>query len=82
MTASPIDTLSAMDELRDAGFDERQARAIIEILRGAAQCSATPDGRATSECGGSERFAIAWIGGCIGFSVGLLIAAVFRLMFR
>ena len=56
MTASTLDTLSAMDKLRDAGFDERQARAIIGTLRGAAQGSATPDRQATSEHGRAVWF--------------------------
>lgn len=68
MTASPLDTLSALDELRDAGFAERQARAIIATLRGAAQGSATPDEQTTSECGRAERFTVVWIGGFNVFS--------------
>ena len=32
MAASTFDTLAAADELRDAGFDERQARAIVSVL--------------------------------------------------
>lgn len=82
MTASTLDTLSAMDELRDAGFDERQARAIIGALRGAAQGSATPDEQATSECGRTEWFAVAWTGGCVGFSVGVAIMTAFGSMLR
>ena len=74
MTASTLDTLSAMDKLRDAGFDERQARAIIGTLRGAAQGSATPDRQATSEHGRAVWFAVAWMGACVGFLVGLAVA--------
>ena len=80
MTASPLDTLSAMDELRDAGFDERQARAIIGTLRGAAPGSATPVEQAASECGRTEWLAVAWIGGCVGFSVGVAIMTAFGSM--
>lgn len=35
MAASTFDTLAAADELRDAGFDEKQARAIIAIQQSA-----------------------------------------------
>ena len=77
MTASTLDTLSAMDELRDAGFDERQARAIIGTLRGADQGSDTPDEQATSECGRTERFTAVWIGGFIGFFVGVAVMAIY-----
>ena len=35
MAASTFDTLAAAAELRDAGFDEKQARAIIEIQQDA-----------------------------------------------
>ena len=33
MAASIFDTLAAADELRDAGFDDKQVHAIIEIHR-------------------------------------------------
>ena len=74
MTASTPDTLSAMDELREAGFDERQARAIIGVLQSAAQCCATRDGQATSAHETADWFTAAWVGGCIGFLVGATIA--------
>ena len=35
MTAATFDTLAAADRLRDAGFDDGQARAIVEIHRDA-----------------------------------------------
>ena len=35
MAASTFDTLAAADELRDAGFDEKQARAIVGIQQNA-----------------------------------------------
>ena len=35
MAASTFDTLAAADELRDAGFDEKQARAIVGIRQNA-----------------------------------------------
>ena len=35
MGASTFDTLAAADELRNAGFDDKQARAIVEIHRNA-----------------------------------------------
>ena len=35
MAASTFDTLAAADRLRDAGFDDGQARAIVEIHRDA-----------------------------------------------
>ena len=41
MAASPFDTLAAADELRDAGFDEKQARAIIAIQQSAGEQLAT-----------------------------------------
>ena len=41
MTASTFDTLAAADELRDAGFDDRQVHAIIEIHRRAGEPLAT-----------------------------------------
>ena len=41
MVASTLDTLAAADELRDAGFDDKQVRAIIEIHRRAGEQLAT-----------------------------------------
>ena len=41
MTASTFDTLAAADELRDAGFDDKQVHAIIEIHRRAGEPLAT-----------------------------------------
>ena len=41
MAASTFDTLAAADELRDAGFDDKQVRAIIEIHRRAGEPLAT-----------------------------------------
>ena len=41
MTASTFDTLAAADELRDAGFDDKQVHAIIEIHRRAGEPRAT-----------------------------------------
>ena len=41
MAASTFDTLAAADELRNAGFDEKQARAIIGIQRSAGEQLAT-----------------------------------------
>ena len=41
MAASTFDTLAAADELRNAGFDEKQARAIVEIHRNAREDLAT-----------------------------------------
>ena len=41
MAASPFDTLAAADELREAGFDEKQTRAIIGIQRSAGEQLAT-----------------------------------------
>ena len=35
MAASTFDTLAAADELRDAGFDEKQARASVGIQQSA-----------------------------------------------
>lgn len=41
MAASTFDTLAAADELRDAGFDDKQVHAIIEIHRRAGEPLAT-----------------------------------------
>ena len=41
MNASTFDTLAAADRLRDAGFDDGQARAIVEIHRDAGAALAT-----------------------------------------
>ena len=41
MDASAFDTLAAADELRGAGFDDKQVRAIIEFHRRAAEPLAT-----------------------------------------
>ena len=41
MAASTFDTLAAADELRDAGFDDKQVRAVIEIHRRAGEPLAT-----------------------------------------
>ena len=41
MAASTFDTLAAADELRDAGFDDKQVRAFIEIHRRAGEPLAT-----------------------------------------
>lgn len=41
MNPSTFDTLAAADRLRDAGFDDGQARAIVEIHRGAGATLAT-----------------------------------------
>ena len=41
MAASPLDTLAAADELRNAGFDERQARAIVALQNSAHTTLAT-----------------------------------------
>lgn len=41
MTASTFDTLAAADELRGAGFDDKQARAIIDVHRRAGEQLAT-----------------------------------------
>ena len=41
MTASTFDTLAAADELRDAGFDDKQVRAIIDVHRRAGEPLAT-----------------------------------------
>ena len=41
MGASSFNTLAAADELRDAGFDEKQTRAIIDIQRNAREELAT-----------------------------------------
>ena len=41
MTASTFDTLVAADELRDAGFDDKQVRAIIDVHRRAGEQLAT-----------------------------------------
>ena len=41
MAASTFDTLAAADELRNAGFDDKQARAIVEIHRNAREDLAT-----------------------------------------
>ena len=41
MAASTFDTLAAADELRDAGFDERQARAIVSVQNNAHTTLAT-----------------------------------------
>ena len=41
MTASTFDTLAAADELRDAGLDDKQVRAIIDVHRRAGEQLAT-----------------------------------------
>ena len=41
MAATTFDTLAAADELRDAGFDEKQVRAIIDVHRSAGEQVAT-----------------------------------------
>ena len=41
MTASTFDTLAAADQLRRAGFDEAQSRAIVDIHRTASGALAT-----------------------------------------
>ena len=41
MTASTFDTLAAADELRDAGLDDKQVRAIIDVHRRAGEPLAT-----------------------------------------
>lgn len=44
MVASTFDTLTLADELRGAGFDDEQVRAIIEVHRRAAEPLATRAG--------------------------------------
>ena len=41
MNAASFDTLAAADRLRDAGFDDGQARAIVEVHRTAGEQVAT-----------------------------------------
>ena len=41
MTSSTFDTLAAADRLRDAGFDDAQTRAIVDIHRDAGEDLAT-----------------------------------------
>lgn len=41
MNASTFDTLAAADRLRDAGFDDAQTRAIVDIHRDAGEGLAT-----------------------------------------
>ena len=41
MTASTFDTLAAADGLRDAGLDDKQVRAIIDVHRRAGEQLAT-----------------------------------------
>ena len=41
MIAASFDTLAAADRLRDAGFDDGQARAIVEVHRAAGEQVAT-----------------------------------------
>ena len=47
MAASTLDTLAAADELRNAGFDERQARAIVALQNSAHTTLATKSDLAT-----------------------------------
>lgn len=37
MTASTFDTLAAADRFRDAGFDDAQSRAIVDVHRDAGE---------------------------------------------
>ena len=47
MAASNLDILAAADELRNAGFDERQARAIVSVQNNAHTTLATKNDLAT-----------------------------------
>ena len=51
MAVSSFDTLAAAAELRDAGFDEKQTRAIIDIQRNAREELATKADIETLETG-------------------------------
>ena len=46
MNAATFDTLAAADRLRDAGFDDGQARAIVEVYRAAGEQVTTKAGLA------------------------------------
>ena len=64
MTASTFDTLVAADELRDAGFDDKQVRAIIDVHRRAGEPLATKvDLKADLEALEGRLYRALWIQG-------------------
>ena len=83
MTASTFDTLAAADELRDAGFDDRQVRAIIDVRRCAGEQLATKaDLKAELKALEGRLYRALWIQGTgIVLVIGtfIAIAAALRL---
>ncbi len=83
MAASTFDTLAAADELRDAGFDDKQVRAIIDVHRRAGEHLATKaDLKAELKALEGRLYRALWIQGTgIVLVVGtfIAIAAALRL---
>ena len=76
MSAASFDTLAAADRLRDAGFDDGQARAIVEIHRAAGEQVATKSGFAELR---ADIYRALWIRG-VGIVGGFIaIAAALKL---